>query len=514
MQRKSFIHSALLLTVATFISKILGSFFRVPLQNIAGNEVLGIYTLVYPVYMAVLALSVAGIPLALSKLISDARHNGQEHQIQEIFKTASILAIVFGFSSFFFVVINANFISDYIGGQHTQLPLVIVSASLLIAPYMAIYRGFFQGFENMQPTAISQIIEQFVRVGVILIAAIFLAGQGANSNIIASGVMAGSFISVIAAVIYLRVLFARTNFLPKTNRYSFSLFVIWSKRIIKIAIPFCVGTLTLTLIFFIDSVTVPNQLLSYGYKREHITELYGIYGRGLILVQIPVVFAQALVLPLIPAISSGKSKTNNLIDKSMNYIHLISWPLSIGLFALTVPLNYAFFGDFQESHVLALTHISALLMTFSVLTTGIMQGIDRSYHAALTLIGLTLLKVFTNSYFIEQFGLLGLPASTMVIFSALTVINFYFIYRTTKIQIWKRKYTIFAASSILMGLSISAPLLFFKINEWSRIDALVYVFCTFVIGVMIYGLFLFLWKAVSTKDLTKIPLIKKHIPFS
>ena len=103
--KHTFVKSTLILTVATLISKILGSIFRIPLQNIAGDEVLGIFSLVYPVYMVTLTLSVAGIPIAISKLISEARAHHDEGKIKQIFTTARILALLFGFISFAIIYI-------------------------------------------------------------------------------------------------------------------------------------------------------------------------------------------------------------------------------------------------------------------------------------------------------------------------------------------------------------------------------------------------------------------------
>ena len=186
------------------MSKVLGSIFRIPLQNIAGDEVLGIFSLVYPVYMVALNLSVAGIPVAISKLISEATVSDNKREIRKIYTTAVILALLFGIISFLFIMSFSTPISGLLGGESTRLSLIIVSTTLLIAPYMAVYRGYFQGFENMNPTAISQVLEQFIRVALILTIAFFLVKQNYSNSIIAGGIMASSFIGALVSLIYLR----------------------------------------------------------------------------------------------------------------------------------------------------------------------------------------------------------------------------------------------------------------------------------------------------------------------
>lgn len=125
MSQSTLVKSTLILTIATLLSKILGSIFRVPLQNIAGDEVLGIFSLVYPVYMVALYLSVAGIPLAISKLIADTNTRGNAWQVKKIYLTASILAICFGLFSFTLIFSFSHVLADWLGGILHALPLLL-----------------------------------------------------------------------------------------------------------------------------------------------------------------------------------------------------------------------------------------------------------------------------------------------------------------------------------------------------------------------------------------------------
>ena len=201
-----FLKSTLILSIATLASKVLGSIFRIPLQNIAGDEVLGIFSLVYPVYMVALTLSVAGIPVAISKLISEALVQNDTDRIHKIYRTATILTILFGVISFSLIYSFSGPISELLGGSSTRLALIIVAATLLISPYMAVYRGYFQGYQDMRPTAISQVLEQFIRVGFILLFAYVLVTRNYSDEIVSGGVMAASILGALASVVYLLIL--------------------------------------------------------------------------------------------------------------------------------------------------------------------------------------------------------------------------------------------------------------------------------------------------------------------
>lgn len=111
-------------------------------------------------------------------------------------------------------------IASMLGGQETRAPLLVTSLALLVAPYMAVYRGYFQGFGDMKPTGISQVIEQFVRVFFMLIIAYILVYWNKSSAIITSGAMVGSFLGVISSLIYLRMTYNKSSYQYKSNSYS------------------------------------------------------------------------------------------------------------------------------------------------------------------------------------------------------------------------------------------------------------------------------------------------------
>ncbi|MFA9559344.1 oligosaccharide flippase family protein [Evansella sp. AB-rgal1] len=511
---KTYLQGAIIITIASLLSKIIGSVFRIPLQNIAGNEVFGIFTIVYPVYMTVLTLSVAGIPLAISKLISEARVKNDQASVRNIFVTASILGVLFGISSFAIIALFSQPISSLLGGEYARLSLLIVSTTLLVAPYMAVYRGYFQGFEDMKPTAISQVLEQLVRVGILLLVAYFLVSQGYAAHIVAGGVMIGSIFGAMSSLIYLRSKYQHSSDIKPValEKYSFTLFKGWSKKILLLSLPICIGALTMALINVIDSITVPRQLAAIGFEALEIPGIYNYYGRGQALVQIAVVFAQALTLPLIPLISSSLvtkdvKRTTKIIEQGLAFTHLTAWPAAIGLFVLTIPLNFALFGDFQENGVIAVVHISALFTAIAVLTTGILQGMNRTISSALLVVTVSIVKVILNILFIHQFGLIGVAYSTLIVYILLACFNIWLMRKTISFSIWKREYSVFAISAVVMGVVIAIPTIWLQVETWPRLYAIGYVLFMIIVGAMIYGVLVLRFKGLSNDELRKIPLI-------
>ncbi|MEW9502279.1 putative polysaccharide biosynthesis protein [Jeotgalibacillus marinus] len=511
--KNKFIMSTLILSMAALVSKILGSMFRIPLQNIAGDEVLGIFTLVYPVYMVALTLSVAGIPISISKLIAEARAKEDPEQIRNIFLTSGILATLFGVSFFILLYSFSGQVAEVLGGPSTRLALVVVSCTLLIAPYMAVYRGFFQGYGIMTPTAISQVIEQFVRVGIILVIAFYMVNHLYSNEDVAGGIMIGSSLGAVASLVYLRILYMRSNIRVKAaSSFNAQQFANTSKLILRISIPISIGAITMALLNLVDSISIPTSLKSFGNTQDDINYLYGIYGRGLTLVQIVTVFATSIVLPLVPSISAKLTQNDHkgtikLIENTYFLTDVISWPAAIGLVALTYPINFALFTNLEGSNVLAIISFSSLFTSLTVLGTGILQGMNKAKLAAWIIIGGVLSKLFLNIILVNVYGLIGAAISTAIVYLLLFIINTYFIWKHSKFNYFSKKIATVLVSSMIMGVLIGFPSLVVNVEELSRTVALIYVGALIIGGVIIYFSLLLLCKVIDKDIVKRIPFI-------
>lgn len=513
--KQAFIKSTLILSIATLASKILGSIFRIPLQNIAGDEVLGIFSLVYPVYMVALILSVAGIPIAISKLISEANVHGDHEKIYKIYVTAVILAFLFGLTSFTLIYSFSAPIAAVLGGASTRLALIVVSATLLVAPYMAVYRGYFQGFQDIRPTAVSQVLEQLVRVAFILIIAYVLVERDYSDEAVSAGIMAGSILGAAASAVYLRILFARSTLKPKSEgyRYSYSDFFKTGKTILYISLPICIGAITMALLNFVDSVTIPYSLKKADID-QNITYMYGIYGRGLSLVQIATVFSSSIVLPLIPLLTETLAEKNHerargILERTHRLTHLVSWPAAFGLLALSLPLNMALFKDLEGSAVMAVIGFSSVFTSLSVLGTGILQGINLAKHAAYIIVCGVVLKAAANITFVGQFGLIGAAYSTLGVYVVIFIANTIFIKKAVPFTVWKWKDSAVVISSSIMGGLISLSILYADIEHWSRLKALLFSGAAVIAGALIYFILLFITRGIDKTEIASLPLLNK-----
>ena len=270
----------------------------------------------------------------------------------------------------------------------------------------------------------------------------------------------------------------------------------------------------MSLINFVDSFTIPNSLIRFGAAEEEVHYLYGIYSRGLSLIQIATVFSSSIVLPLIPTISKSIVdqdfiKVKNLIQKTHYYTHLISWPTAVGMFALTIPINLALFKDLEGSNILSIISLSAVFTSLSILGTGILQGINRAGQAARIIIFTVILKIIFNMILVHWFGLLGAAYSTLFVYIVIFMVNTYFIWKRTQFDIWEIKSVSIIISSIIMGIVVGIPTLLIDFMEWNRLIIFLYLLLSILIGAVSYIILLLVTRAIKKEEILILPLVKK-----
>lgn len=179
----------------------------------------------------------------------------------------------------------------------------------------------------------------------------------------------------------------------------------------------------------VDSVTIPHMLHE---STTTIQEQFGIYSRGFAFTQLIVVFASAMVFPLIPLLTAALTKKDialakQTIERTNDLAHVLTTPITIWLMALTIPLNVGLFTDAKGSGMLAILIGSSYFTSLMVLSIGILQGINRSKQAAWIVVGASFVKVILNIVLVSQFGITGAAYSTLIIYIMICIVNYIYI---------------------------------------------------------------------------------------
>ncbi|MBU5356334.1 oligosaccharide flippase family protein [Paenibacillus barcinonensis] len=472
------LQGAFILGLAAIISKIIGAFQKIPLQNLGGDGVFGIYNTVYPLYMLIITLAAAGLPLAVSKFVAEQQALGQWAESRRIIRISSLLLAGLGFITAIVMYASAPWIATLIGNQHVIPSIRAASLALLCVPLMTGLRGYFQGMQQMMPTAISQVVEQTVRVTVMIVVLLWLIRQEASFETVAAGAMLGSVaggcagLAVMLAFVYWHRRTERTEHaermvveealyasperlkdkektgqlegaLQDGPRYAGSrnkadekagetvavhnaapaeargqarepkrTTAEWIRTLLIYAIPVCLGSLAVPLMNLVDTFTVPRLLQGKGLDEVKTMVSFGIYNRGLPLVQLVTMLATSLSVLFIPAMAEARLKggpeaVRQQAGVALRWFWLIGLAASAGLAVLADPINRMLYGDAAGTEALRYMALTAAGSTVSIIAAALLQGLGAVRAPAFSMLTAAGVKVLLNVMLVPALGISG-----------------------------------------------------------------------------------------------------------
>ncbi|MEG0386993.1 MAG: polysaccharide biosynthesis protein, partial [Niameybacter sp.] len=310
-----FVKGALILSVAALIAKVLSAFFRIPLGSMIGNVGMGYYGYGYPIYTFLTSIAIVAIPSTLSKLVAEKRVVGQYKEAHLIFKYTMRFMIILGLSlSVLFFLGAPILISAFKWEAQTIYSLWGLALSPIFVCIMGVYRGYFQGMQNMAPTAISQVLENFGRVVAGLgLAAFFMpnvgyAAGGASFGSVVGGICGAS----VLALFYLKHkkdIYAEMD--TQKQEVVSTTFKSVAKVVLVLAVPISIGAAVNSVMNFLDSAIVTAGLVSGGMDQTVAADLFGQLTNTLTLVNLPLAFGMALVTSVVPAIAEAVARKDH-----------------------------------------------------------------------------------------------------------------------------------------------------------------------------------------------------------
>ncbi|SEC37749.1 polysaccharide biosynthesis protein [Paenibacillus sp. GP183] len=423
---------AAVLAAAAVISKLLGTLQKIPLQNIAGDGAFGIYNAVYPVYLFILFLATAGFPITISKFVSERVALGDFKGVERIVKVSTLLLMGTGLLFFFALYLGAEQIAGWIGIADTQRAIRSVSFALLFTPVLAVLRGYFQGQHDMVPTAVSQVIEQLVRVITMIALLLYFVFMEASMDWVAAGATFGSVTGAAAGLLvmltyWLRDRRVRKLAAGKSEKASgtaphvsdFQLV----KQIASYAIPICLGTIVVPILTLVDTFTMPRLLAAAHLSEAEAMRQFGLYNRGLPLVQLVVMIASSLSVALVPALAEAQIKGDLELIRhrtklSLKLTWLVGLGASFGLAFAAVPINLMLYKTSEASWTLAILAFTALFSTLNTVSASVLQGVGAVRTPALILFVAIVLKALGNVLLMPRWGIEGAALSAVIAFAA------------------------------------------------------------------------------------------------
>ncbi|GAE35159.1 putative polysaccharide biosynthesis protein [Halalkalibacter akibai] len=516
MSDAKLLRGTLVLTAATYISKMLGLIYVIPFTAIVGQTGNALYQFGFIPYTVLLSLATLGVPLAVSKFVSKYQSMGDYQIGYRLLKTGILFMAVNGVIAFLVLYVSAPLIASWIVIDPNELKgnsmedviftIRMVSVALLIVPIMAIIRGFFQGHQSMGPTAVSQVIEQIVRIIFILLAVYFIIYVKDGSLGLAVGIATlGAFFGAGAGMIVLLWYWIKRKSLilnevkSSTVTHTLSLKEMY-KEVIGYAIPLSFIGLAIPLFQLVDLFTVTNALSKSGLmaEGEPVTFFAIFSSTAHKLILIPMALATAFSITLVPTITKSfilndRKALQQQITKTFRIILFFTVPAIVGLSTLSYPVfSFFYWPNEVEMGGMVLRYYAPIALFFSLFAVSgaILQGINKQRFAVIALVCGLIVKLSLNYILLYQWGPLGGIFSTYLGYALSIAIMLWAIRRYAGYQfneLFKETTSVFVFSTI-MGLYAWIVMIYtqhhFPIVNWT--SAAIVLSSSVLVGFSIY----------------------------
>ena len=529
-KQNSFFGGAAILADGILIVKLIGMFYKIPLINIIGEAGAADFNNAYNIYAVLLTVSTAGLPVAVSKLVSEANALNRRNQVRRTFRLALVLFLTLGLISFLVMFFRADALAGMMNDSKAAAGIRALAPAVVCVGCLAALRGYSQGHSNMAPTSVSQIIEALCKLVVGLGLAFWLVKQGKDPDVAAAGAITGVTVGTVVALIYMVLDF----FLSRgredthgTDRPDSAGSIL--ANILKIAVPITLSSSMVGIVTVIDSSLVQGQLQSALDLTEQASRtLYGNYSGALNIYNLPTSLMAAITASVIPAVSAALARRDRrgaarITGSALRITALLSFPMGVGLFVLGTPiirllfpsLNVEVAGPLLSTLGIATPFVCMVLVCNSVLQA---HGFINLPVIVMVLGGIV--KIVNNYNLVGAIGIAGAPVGNILCFGLALVLDLVVITRVIPNR--PRLLPIFVkpaiASAIMGGAAwavyglLSRVLTAEQVNEAgetirvvSRMGNALGIFLAIAVAGVVYLVLVVAIRAISKDDLALMP---------
>lgn len=514
-----FLKGTLILTISSIVVKVIGSLNWIILSRVLGGEGIGLYQMGFPMYLMAITVSSAGIPVAISIMTAEKLARKDYRGAKKIFNVSLRLLLISGlvFSTALYLgagwLVDSNIIRD----SRAYYSIVALSPAVFFVTFLSSFRGYLQGWQIMMPTAVSEIVEQLLRVITMLIFADLLMPYGLAYA--AGGASMGAGVGAFCALLVLIWFYAR---LKKKLQREFAAqddsipeessgHII--KRLLKLALPVSLSSLMLPIGANLDLLIVPQRLEAAGFDVREATEFFGyLTGMAVPLVNLAAIFTAAMTTSLVPSISESRvlqdfAAIRDKIRIAFRVALIVSMPCTVGLFFLAEQVAALIYNAPGAAGAIKTMSVGILFLGLHQISTGILQGLGKTAIPVINMILAGLVKVVMSWQLtaLPFLGVRGAAMATVADFGVAAIVNMILIYRFTGYGLAVSSLLKPAFASALMGGAIYGALQLTQYwGGWSILVA-------FALAVPVYGLALLSCGGLHEDDLQQIPFIGRRV---
>ncbi|MFL0252306.1 polysaccharide biosynthesis C-terminal domain-containing protein [Clostridium neuense] len=531
MKEQSTAKGFAILSMATILGKILSLLYLPFLVKILGGSgTYAIYYAAYQIYVFVYVLTNAGIPVAISKLVSEFIAVKNYRDAVKSFKMSRFMLIIIGSVMSVILFFASRLFSNLMKVPQSYLAVMALSPAILCTSVSSAYRGYFQGRGNMTPTAVSQLLEQILNtvLSLVFAALLFKYGEAAACAGATVGTTVGAFVSAI----YLVATYEKNKHFRVPKEY-------YEKQTIKhtnkqiaykianygIPITLCIGMQNAGNL--IDTGNTMSRLLAGGLKYNLARSLFGTIGQYQTLMNVPIAIISSLAVTILPSISASAAiKDKKVLTQKINYAFrvcfLIAIPSAVGFSVMSLPVYRVLF-PIQGFRLMFLGSEVLIFMSLVQIQTSILQGVGKIYNVTIySIIGIVV-KIISNYILIAipSINVYGIIIGSILGYSTTIFLNYRLMRKSMRIKIKMLRHAVKPlVASIIMGGVVC--LVYSTINFIMQLvikkvylDNLIALIFAAAAGMFVYFLFLALIRGIRKSDLDSFPnKIKRFIPKS
>lgn len=396
MKQQTFLKGAIILTIAGLINRILGFVLRVVMVHYLGTEGIGLYSMIYPIYITLILLCTFGFPVAIAKLVSERNAKKDVKGSLKLLNTALTFVLITSSIITCLLFITAKWISGHLFSNIRLYYLFLaIAPSLIFVSIASVLRSYFQGLRTMTPTAVSQFIEQTIRIlaSILLISLLIERGLQYGATGAAIGVTLGEF----AGMLTLIILFIAHRYFGKSSElvpiaYSVAPSTSYTthqafKDLAKMGVPITIGRLVISLMYSIDAILIPNLLQKAGYSIAEATSQFGqLSGIALQIIFLPTIISVALTTSLVPSISDALARKNmkeirKKYQEVLRFTFYIGFPATLFFVFKSSEICHLLFNYAAAGPILSILAVGAISTYYTHVAGGVLNGLGKPHLA-------------------------------------------------------------------------------------------------------------------------------------
>ncbi len=477
IERKStklFVNGVLILTISNILVKLIGLVFKIPLHDILGDTGMGYFNAAYTIYTAFFMISTAGLPVAISYMISRSRAAGNFRQVKKIMRIAFVLFFIIGSVGMLAMFFGADFFATTLTEfPDSKLCIMAIAPTLFFVCLTSAFRGYFQGHQIMWPTAVSQLLESLGKLLVGILLANWSISKGHPLHVTAAWTIFGLTVGVFAGMAFIWVTRLVYNTASVNAEYelpnSYTMESARTKTLLRelvvMAVPVTLSSSVMSLANLIDLTVIARRLQDIGFTADGASTLYGNYTTLAVpmfnLIPVLVYPIGYSLVPMISALLVKNEKENaaRVMTSSLKAATIMSMPCAVGMAVLSEPILRLIYGggSLLEKYLseenallndsafmkyilpettsaslagplLTILAVSSFLVSMLAITNSVLQAHKKPYLPLVSMLVGAAVKIAASYLLIgnPDIGIYGAPISTDICYIVVVMLNFYF----------------------------------------------------------------------------------------